>query len=137
MRYMIDEKALMDYLKGNFENCVKSEETCKNLGNYELATSYREQRYVFGNLILMIQGDEHKPPVTVEDGGFMKPMTSIRAAVNSMTDYELAGMLSPIYTILDGKLVDCDGDCCEKCPTADWDCECATASRGYMLQEVE
>lgn len=136
-RYMVDQEALISYLRKNLNECLKAEEKFGNGKNYEEAVQYRERRYVLGNLLLMIIGDAYHDPVTIEDGGFMKKMTNIRAAVNDMTDLELAEVLPTYYTIIDGKLSDCDGSMCTKCPIFEIGVSCNDSVREYMMQEAD
>lgn len=68
-------------------------------------------------------------------------MTNIRKAVNSMTDEELVEILSPLFTVVDGKLHNCDGTACElNCPVYDrlgrhYDCK--EVVQDFMLEEVK
>lgn len=139
MKYKIDQEAFKKYLEKELNMAVTAEEACFTGKQYEEAMRHRERRYVLGNLLLMMEGDEHFPPVTVDAGGFVKPMTNIRAAVENMSDEELTDALSRFHTIMDGKLVDCDNvSCLLECPGYDSDdCKCETGIKGYMLREAE
>lgn len=140
MKYMIDEKAFKEYLHNSREACKTHRKVLENAEDRDhLSISFvKGQLAELACLEVNTGGVEGVSPAPIENGGFMKPVTNIRAAVNNMTDEELAEVLSPIFTLTaDGKLIDCDGSFCTLCPAFEFGDTCKEGIIKYMLKEAE
>lgn len=133
-KYYLNQEAFVEYLTESIKCHLHNEEEFAGRGSYELASCEREQRIAEGNILYSITGCDAAEPNEV----FMRPLANIRAAVNAMSDEELADLISQFFVInKDGVLAECTATQCVDC----WACEgeggCEKAIRERMLQEVE
>lgn len=133
-KYYLDQGAFVEYLKESIKCHLHNEEEFAGRGFYELASCEREQRIAEGNILYSITGCDAAEP----NEAFMKPLTNVRAAVNAMSDEELADVL-PAFLLInkEGSLVECSKTRCNECPAYTGEGSCQEQIREYMLQEVE
>lgn len=67
----IDQDALVEYLKQEMKEAEEAELRCAEGARYEYAQKFRERKFIFGTILIHIQGGKYSKPFMREDGGFM------------------------------------------------------------------